>query len=190
MGRRNVLGISSCPREVAQAPSLSYALQGPLCPHGYWECEREWEEGHKPNWGALRGQEKCLLLLCRLSPRESPKALGLGLHPPGPSLPFEVPSTLQDLLCLCRSYRCERKGVGGRAKPWGKSHLGFRGSGYLPGILPTRPQGASWGPRCDTPHPKVGATAEAPSARLNPSPKPQPGPCPAEWVLNQDPAPA
>ena len=99
------------PGSLHRLQAWSYALQGPLCPREYWGCEREWEEGCKPNWGALRGQEKCLLLPCPLSPRESPKALGLALQPLGPSLPFKVPFTLQDLLCLCRSYGCERRGV-------------------------------------------------------------------------------
>lgn len=72
------------PGSLHRPQAWSYALQGLLCPRGYWGCEREWEgEGRKPNWGALRGQ-KCLLLPCPLSPKESPKALGLALHPWGP----------------------------------------------------------------------------------------------------------
>ena len=146
MERRHVLGIPSCPlgpREFEQAPSLSYALQGPLCPRGYWGCEREWEgDGHKPNWGALRGQEKYLLLPCPLSPRESPKALGLDLHPLGPSLSFKVPSTLQDLLCLCRSYRYERKGVALGEEPLGVQRIrvpAWYSTHWAPGSL-LRPQ--------------------------------------------------
>ena len=187
-----MLGIPSCPlgpRELAQASSLV------LCPSGTslltWVLggvrgsgKKDASQTGEPS--GIRRSACCSLTQWAqgslLRPWAWLSALWGPLWPSRCLPPYRTYS-------VCIGPTVWEEGSRRKSQALGRSHLGFKGSGNLPCILPTRPQGASWGPRCDPPHPKAGETTEG-SARMNPSPNPQPGPFPAEWFLKQDPSPA